>query len=65
LKNINTHLAIILEPAWSHMSSYEETRLVVEAVNIADRYDLLKRKGSTEKPDRSTFLDFPFKNLDP
>jgi hypothetical protein len=38
-----------------------KTRLVVEAVNTADRYDLLKRQGSTEKPDKSTSLDFPFK----
>jgi hypothetical protein len=33
--------------------------LVVEVVITADRPDLLKRKGSTKKPDRSTSLGFP------
>jgi hypothetical protein len=39
-----------------------KTRLVVEEVNTTDRYDFLKRKGSTEKLDRSTPLGFPLQN---
>jgi hypothetical protein len=38
--------------------SYEEEGLV-------DILDLLKRKGTTEKYDGSTFMGFPLHNLDP
>jgi hypothetical protein len=47
------------------VSSYEEKILVVEVVNTDEIYDLLKRQGSSEKYDESTFMDFPFKNLYP
>jgi hypothetical protein len=47
------------------VTSYGKKGLVVEAVITADRPDLLKRQGSTEKPDRSTSLGFPLQNLDP
>jgi hypothetical protein len=40
--------------------------LVVEVVNTAKNFDLLRRKGSTRKLDKSRPMDFPFKkNLDP
>jgi hypothetical protein len=47
------------------MRRYEKVGLVVEVINIFDRLDILKRKGKNEKYDESTFLEFPFQNLDP